>query len=153
MNINHARETCIKALGVKLHNRRVIGRLMASGDIVWKFRKLTPEGIIEAQHIRLSVEAVRAMAAIVERLQESAKPCPRCSTPGPLARCPVCGEWLCGKCKPHPGICLACFDTPDGRAADLAESVHLENRMDQLRADVRNGERYANGERVKDGGI
>ena len=47
--------------------------------------------------------------------------CQRCGGTGPLARCPVCGLWLCAECKPHPGICLRCFDTEDGREADKME--------------------------------
>lgn len=67
MSKEHDRQTCVKALTVKLHNRRVTGRLMKDGETVWKFTRLR-EGEVKAVFVRLSPEAVNAMMAIAWEL-------------------------------------------------------------------------------------
>jgi hypothetical protein len=53
---------------VRLHNRRVIGGLMADGSIVWRFKRLYPGRVIETKSIRLTVEALAVMGEIAARL-------------------------------------------------------------------------------------
>src|SRR5574343_1291334 len=48
----------VKGFQVRLHNRRVYGGLMADGSILWRFKRLTPEGTVYGERIRLSREAV-----------------------------------------------------------------------------------------------
>ena len=58
----------VKSFAVKLHNRRVIGGLMADGSTLWRFKRLTPERAVACEKIRLSKEAVAAMFAIMAEL-------------------------------------------------------------------------------------
>ena len=58
----------VKSFAVKLHNRRVIGGLMADGSTLWRFKRLTPERTVACEKIRLSKEAVAAMFAIMAEL-------------------------------------------------------------------------------------
>ena len=58
----------VKSFSVKLHNRRVIGGLMADGSTLWRFKRLTPERTVAYETIRLSKEAVLAMFAIMAGL-------------------------------------------------------------------------------------
>lgn len=63
------RETVpVVSFRVKLHNRRVIGGLMADGSTVWRFRRLTPDRVVVSERIRISQEAMAAMIAISGRL-------------------------------------------------------------------------------------
>jgi hypothetical protein len=56
----------LKAMGVKLHNRRVVGGLMADGSILWKFKRLEKTGVM-VEKIRLSAEAMFAMIGIMAK--------------------------------------------------------------------------------------
>jgi hypothetical protein len=58
----------VKGFQVRLHNRRVYGGLMADGSILWRFKRLTPEGTVYGERIRLSREAVMAMFSIMAQL-------------------------------------------------------------------------------------
>jgi len=58
----------VKSFAVKLHNRRVIGGLMADGSTLWRFKRLTPDRAIACEKIRLTKEAVAAMFAIMAEL-------------------------------------------------------------------------------------
>ena len=57
----------IKKLCVKLHNRRVVGGLLADGTIVWRFKRLMPDRTLYQDSIRLSREAVLAMLSIMAK--------------------------------------------------------------------------------------
>lgn len=48
----------------------------------------------------------------------------RCGTRARVARCPVCGLWLCRTCKPLEGTCAICCQTEDGKQADKAENMN-----------------------------
>ena len=66
----------VKSFAVKLHNRRVVGGLMADGSMLWYFKSLTPKRTVYGERIRLSREAVMAMFSIMAKLDVSnAKPC------------------------------------------------------------------------------
>lgn len=58
----------IKERMCKLHNRRVICGQMKDGSYGFKFRILRPGRKIDYQSIRLSLEAVLAMASLVTAL-------------------------------------------------------------------------------------
>lgn len=58
----------VKSFGVRLHNRRVVGGMMADGSILWQFKRLTPERLVECKKIRLSKQAVAAMFSIMAKI-------------------------------------------------------------------------------------
>ncbi len=58
----------MKSIGIKLHNRRVIGRRI-SGGYAWKFKTLTGRKIVITQ-LSLSREAVIAMLHIFRQFEE-----------------------------------------------------------------------------------
>lgn len=58
----------VRECRIKLHNRRIKGGLMQDGTILFTFRYLTPDGTVEGQRIRLSIEGLAAMVMIAERL-------------------------------------------------------------------------------------
>lgn len=69
----------------------------------------------------LCIGTVGCMAAglVLAWAMHKAKPhCQRCGRGGPVARCYVCGLWLCERCKAHPGLCPRCWNTKDGMEAD-----------------------------------
>jgi uncharacterized protein YutE (UPF0331/DUF86 family) len=61
-------KTVIRSRMVKLRNRRVRADLLGDGTLFFTFRKLEADRTIVHQNIRLSVEAVAAMAEMTAKL-------------------------------------------------------------------------------------
>ena len=71
---NQRNETVpILILGLKLKNRRVEGGLMRDGSITWKFTRLLDGRLIHIQRIRLTMDALHAMAKIALKLESEIK--------------------------------------------------------------------------------
>ena len=74
----------------------------------------------------LCIGTVGCMAAglVLAWAMHKAKPhCQRCGRTGPVARCCVCGRWLCRACKPEGAhLCWRCWNTKDGIEADKQEA-------------------------------
>jgi hypothetical protein len=58
----------VKSVKVKLKNKRVLGGLMYDDTILFAFRRLLSDRSVHTHKIRLTREAVRAMAAIEREL-------------------------------------------------------------------------------------
>ena len=58
----------IRAMEIKLRNRRVVASLMADGNLFFRFKILRSDRTINRDSIRLSPEAVAAMYAMTVRL-------------------------------------------------------------------------------------
>lgn len=71
---NQRNETVpVLILGIKLKNRRVSGGWMRDGSITWKFTRLLDGRLIHIQRIRLTMDALHAMAKIALKLESEIK--------------------------------------------------------------------------------
>ena len=77
MSVAREQTRVIRAMEIKLRNRRVVAELMAYGDLSFRFKRLMPDRTIVRQSIRLSPEAVAAMYAMTVRLRRGEGWAPR----------------------------------------------------------------------------